>query len=94
MNNNCVFISREARIKEKSKEKLKKAIREYVTEMFERSLDFCQVACPNENYKSLRSKILREGNNCIRGLHRVIDDSYDVVFVPSCEEIIEVRQNI
>jgi len=52
---------------EKSKERLKAAMAEEITKMFESVLDYVQVACPTpDTYKVLRSKILRVGNNCIR----------------------------
>lgn len=49
------------------KEKLELELAGYVTELFEKVLDYCEVAVTYpEQYKKLRSKILRVGNNCIR----------------------------
>ena len=75
---------------EKSKEKLRGAIHGDVTKMFEAVLDYVQVACPNtETYKVLRAKILRVGNNCIRNLHKELDN-YDMEYTNVTEEIIEI----
>lgn len=56
-------------------EELKAKVVEEVTQMFEGVLDFAQVACPESQYKPLRSKILRLGNDCIRNIHRWIDET-------------------
>lgn len=79
------------KVKSKSKTKLKNEVRNKVTEMFEKTLDFCQVACSTDRFKPLRSKILREGNNCIRVLEKVIDDNYEVIYIPVSEDVIEVK---
>lgn len=74
---------------ERSKEKLIRDMEAEVTKLFERSLDYAQVACPSETYKVLRSKILRVGNDCIRCLRKKVQN-YDVEYIPQTEEIIEV----
>jgi hypothetical protein len=77
---------------ERSKEKLIKEMRVEVTKLFERTLDYAQVACAaDDTFKVLRSKILRVGNDCIRSLERRIQH-YDVEYIPQSEEIIEVRR--
>ena len=74
----------------KSREKLKRAAEAEVTTMFENILDYAQVACAQpDTYKALRSKILRAGNNCIRSIKNEMD-GYDVTYVPTTEDIIEV----
>ena len=76
----------------RSKEKLNRVIEDEVTKMFEAVLDYAQVACPTpDTYKVLRSKILRVGNNCIRVIKKKVDH-YDVDFIPTAEEVIEVQQ--
>lgn len=72
--------------------KLKEMIKDEITVMFEQTLDFCQVACPVDNFKQLRSKILRVGNNCIRNLHKKIEDQYKIEYVPSAEDVIEIQR--
>ena len=77
--------------KEKSKEKLGRAIQDEITTLFEKTLDFAQVACPESNYKALRSKILRVGNNCIRNLKKELDH-YDIEYTATAEDVVEVPQ--
>lgn len=73
-------------------QKMKDMIKEEVTYMFEQALDFAQVACPDTNFRALRSKILRVGNNCIRNIHKKISDRYEVKYIPAAEDIIEIQR--
>lgn len=76
----------------KHKEKLNKAVSEEITVLFEKVLDYAEVAVPNnDQYKKLRSKILRVGNNCIRNIRKEIDTRYDVKYNPPAETIIESK---
>lgn len=78
---------------DRSKDKLKREIKEEVTDLFEKVLDYAQVACPTpDTFKVLRSKVLRVGNDCIRNLQKKIDTRYEVEFTAVTEEIIEFRQ--
>lgn len=75
----------------KSKERLNRVIEDEVTKLFESVLDYAQVACPTpDTYKVLRSKILRVGNNCIRTIKKKVEH-YDVEFIPTTEDIIEIK---
>jgi len=79
--------------KNKSKEKLKGCIQTEITELFEKVLDFAEVAIPSpETYKRFRSKVLRIGNNAIRNCQQELDKNYDVGWNPQIksEDIIEV----
>ena len=77
---------------DKHKEKLNRAISDEITVLFEKVLDYAEVAVPNnDQYKKLRSKILRVGNNCIRNIRKEIEVRYDVKYVPQAETIIETR---
>jgi hypothetical protein len=77
---------------DKHKEKLNKAISDEITVLFEKVLDYAEVAVPNnDQYKKLRSKILRVGNNCIRNVKKVVDTRYDVKYNPPAETIIESK---
>ena len=73
---------------EKSRKKLQQVMRREVTKMMEQSLDFADVACSKDNFKQLRSKILRVGNNCIRDLEKELN-SYTVKYNNVIEELIE-----
>lgn len=76
----------------KSRERLQKEAEEEITRMFESILDYAQVACPTpDTYKVLRSKILRVGNNCIRTVKKKVEH-YDVEFIPTSEDVIEIHR--
>jgi len=78
---------------DKHKEKMNHMVKDEVTKMFEKILDYAEVAVPNnDQYKKLRSKILRVGNNCIRNIRKDIDRHYDVKYKAPAETIIEVLQ--
>lgn len=72
--------------------KLKDMVKDEITAMFEQTLDFAQVACPESHFKPLRSKVLRVGNNCIRNIHKKLDDHYKVEFMAPGEDIIEIQR--
>jgi hypothetical protein len=77
---------------ERSRDKLVVELEDEITRLFEQALDYAQVACPTQDtYKVLRSKILRVGNNCIRNVRKKVQH-YDIEFVPTSEDFIEVRQ--
>jgi hypothetical protein len=77
---------------EKSKARLLEELKDEITQLFENTLDYAQIAVSvPEQYKVLRSKILRIGNNCIRNVEKNMAH-YEVEFIPSSEEIIQVRQ--
>jgi len=76
---------------DKHKEKINQMVKDEITRMFEKILDYAEVAVPNnEQYKKLRSKILRVGNNCIRDIHKGIERNFNVKYKASNETIIEV----
>lgn len=73
-------------------EKLDKEIANEVTELFEKVLDYAQIACTSpDTFKVLRSRILRAGNDCIRNLHKKTKD-YKVEYIVRSEEVIEVKR--
>jgi len=77
---------------DRHKEKLNRAISDEITVLFEKVLDYAEVAVPNnDQYKKLRSKILRVGNNCIRNVKKEIEFRYDVKYIPPAETIIETK---
>lgn len=80
----------ENKFTENSRIRLVAEVRKEVTRMMEQSLDFAHVACPPDNFKQLRSKILRAGNNCIRNLEKEFN-SYDIKYNRLNEEVIEFR---
>jgi hypothetical protein len=75
---------------DKHRKKLEKLVKEEVTTLFESVLDYTQIACSDPNtFKALRSKILRVGNDCIRNINSNLNN-YDVKFVATNEDVIEV----
>ena len=77
---------------EKSRDKFKKQIHSRITNMFEKTLDFVEVACASkDSYKALRSKILGLGNDCIRSLKKDLD-YYEVEYKATGEEVVEFQQ--
>ena len=78
----------ESTFDENSRKKLTLAMRKEVTKMMEQTLDFADVACSKDNFKQLRSKILRIGNNCMRNLEKEFF-SYNLTYTNISEEIIE-----
>jgi len=76
---------------DKNKDKLKREVKDEVTTLFEKVLDYAQVACPTpDTFKVLRSKVLRVGNDCIRNIHKNVDLHYDVSYIAPGEDIIEI----
>jgi len=77
---------------DKHKEKLMRCVADEVTKMFEKVLDYSEVAVPNhDQYKKLRSKVLRLGNDCIRNIGKEIGNRYIVKYDPPAETVIEVK---
>lgn len=73
--------------------KMDAMIKDEITKMFEKVLDYAEVAVPNgDQFKKLRSKILRVGNNCIRNIQKDIEKNYDVKYRTQAETIVEVIQ--
>jgi len=79
-------------VEDRNAKKLKEMIAQEVTAMFEATLDFAQVACPEANFKPLRSKILRVGNNCIRNISKNIDDYFKVEYKAPAEDVVVIKQ--
>lgn len=78
---------------DKSKEKLIKCMAGEVTKLFEKILDYSEVAVANEpQYRKLRSKILRLGNDCIRNVSKELELRYEISYIASIETIVEVIQ--
>lgn len=78
---------------DRHQEKMINGISSEITDLFERILDYAEVAVPNnDQYKKLRSKILRIGNNCIRNISKDIINHYNVTYNAPGETIIEIVQ--
>lgn len=81
---------------ERSKARLKKEVSKEVISLFEKCLDYVEVTLPDEKvYKIVRSKILRAGNNAVRGINKNIDNNYSINYSPETsfnEDVIKVRK--
>ena len=78
---------------DKHREKMDRMVKDEVTKMFEKVLDYAEVAVPNnDQYRKLRSKILRVGNNCIRNIQKDVEKHYDVKYKALAETVVEVIQ--
>ena len=59
-------------------EDIQEEVRQEVTKMFDKTLDYCEVVVPDtRQYKKLRAKILRVGNTCIRNLQGYFEGEID-----------------
>jgi hypothetical protein len=84
--------SREEQTLERSKEKFKRDLEKRIMKGIDEILDIAEVAIgDSQRYKPFRSKVLRAGNNAIRDLKNDLDRQYKVLFVPTNEDIIEVK---
>lgn len=79
----------------KDKEFLKRAVKRDVTHMFESVLHYVELICPDDRtYDVLRGKVLGAGNACIRKITKNIDENYNIKYISSSEDIIEVKQEL
>lgn len=77
---------------DKSKDKLRVFLAAQITALFGNILDYCDVAVGDkERMRSLRSRILKMGNDTIRKVGKEVDDRYSVVYNAPTEEVIVVR---
>ncbi len=84
--------SREDQVLQRSKEKLKRDLEKRIMQGIDDILDIAEVAIgDSQRYKPFRSKVLRAGNNAIRDLKSNLDQHFKVLYVPTNEDIIEVR---
>ena len=75
----------------RSKAKLKEKVKVDVTKLFHDILDLVEVSVDGPNrFKSVRSKILRLSNDSIRNIHKELDLYYNVAYVATTEEVIEL----
>lgn len=79
---------------EQSKERLVNNISYEIKDLFEKFLDYLElITDDNDKLKKVRSKVLRNGNNSIRRLSRLVDENYVIAYDPkrSTEDIIQVK---
>ena len=85
--------TREQGVLDRSKDKLKRDIEDRITKSLEEILDIAEVAIVDpQRYKLFRSRVLRYGNNGIREVKKNLDMHYQILFVPTSKDIIEVQR--
>jgi hypothetical protein len=85
--------SKEDAVLAKSRDKLKRDIEGRVLKSADDILNLAEVAIGNqERYKAYRSKVLRSANDAVREVKKIIDMNYQVLFVPTNEDIIQVHR--
>ena len=85
--------SREEQVLHRSKDKLKKDTDKRIMRAVDAILDIAEVAIGDPlRYKPFRAKVLRAGNDAIRDLKNALDRDYKVMFVPTREDVVEVRE--
>ena len=73
-------------------DKLKRDIDHSIINSIDHILDISEVAIGDpQRYKSFRSKVLRAANDSIRDIKRILDSNYQVVYVSTSEDIIQVQ---
>lgn len=85
--------SKEDVVLARSREKLKRDIEKSVLRSADDILNIAEVAIGDpQRYKAFRSKVLRSANDAVREVKKIIDMNYQVLFVPTNEDIIEVHR--
>lgn len=77
----------------RSRDKLKRDIEQSVLRSADDILNIAEVAIGDpQRYKAFRSKVLRSANDAVREVKKTIDMNYQVLFVPTNEDIIQVSR--
>ena len=63
-----------------------------ITRVFDGALSYIEVLLDEHQYKKIRSRILRIGNNVIREVEQEISDYYIVDYDPKMTDVIKVRE--
>lgn len=87
----------ETEIQKKSRGKLTRTLQEVQKKAYGQVLDQVEavvvaLAGNQESFKPLRSKILRASNDAIRHMEKELEKSYVVEYVPTSEDVIEIRR--
>ena len=85
--------SQEDVVLERSRDKLKREVEINVLRSADAILNIVEVAIGDpERYKIVRSKVLRSSNDAVRDIKKNIDMYYQVLFVPTNEDIIQIQR--
>lgn len=84
--------SKEDAVLARSRDKLKRDVEHSVLRSADDILNIAEVAIGDpQRYKAFRSKVLRSANDAVREVKKTIDINYQVLFVPTNEDVIEVH---
>jgi hypothetical protein len=76
----------------RSRDKLKRDVEDSVLKSADDILNIAEVAIGDpQRYKAFRSKVLRSANDAVRQIKKTVDMNYQVLFVPTNEDIIKVQ---
>lgn len=85
--------SKEDAVLARSRDKLKRDVEVSVLKSADDILNIAEVAIGDpQRYKAFRSKVLRSANDAVREVKKTLDMNYQVLFVPTNEDIIQVRR--
>jgi len=85
--------SKEDAVLIRSRDKLKRDIEQNVLRSADDILNLAEVAIGDpQRYKAFRSKLLRYSNDAVREIKKDIDINYQVLFVPTNEDIIQINR--
>lgn len=85
--------SKEDAVLARSRDKLKRDVEVSVLKSADDILNIAEVAIGDpQRYKAFRSKVLRSANDAVREVKKTIDMNYQVLFVPTNEDIIQVHR--
>jgi hypothetical protein len=85
--------SKEDVVLARSRAKLKREVEVNVLRGAEEILNIVEVALGDPaRYRIVRSKVLRSANDAVRDIKKTIDINYQVLFVPTNEDVIKVQQ--
>jgi hypothetical protein len=87
----------ETEVQKKSRVKLSRTLQEVQKKAYGQILDQVEsvvvaLAGNPEAFKPLRSKILRASNDAVRQLEKELEKFYAVEYVPTSEDVIEIRK--
>ncbi len=80
------------KVQEWSNKRLQALVKDEITKMFEKVLDYTEVGVANDpRYQILRGKILRIGNDAIRSINSELDRNYEIEFRGIGQDVVRIK---
>lgn len=80
------------KVQEWSNKRLQALVKDEITKMFEKVLDYTEVGVANDpRYQILRGKILRVGNDAIRSINSELDRNYEIEFRGIGQDVVRIK---